>query len=42
MLIFVGGEKEQLLTIPKTHKINVKGRKGFVKVSNKSYQTTPN
>ncbi len=33
LLIFVGGEKEQLMTKPNEHKIYLKSRKGFVKLA---------
>lgn len=33
ILIFVGGEKEQLMTVSGQHKIYVKNRKGFVKLA---------
>jgi hypothetical protein len=33
ILIFVGGEKEQLLTTPGEHAIYLSGRKGFVKLA---------
>jgi len=32
-LIFVGGEKEQLMTKPGSHKIYLLSRKGFVKLA---------
>jgi Diacylglycerol acyltransferase len=33
ILIFVGGEKEQLLTTPGEHTIYLSGRKGFIKLA---------
>lgn len=33
LLIFIGGEKEQLMTQPGSHKIYLKDRKGFVKLA---------
>jgi 2-acylglycerol O-acyltransferase 2 len=33
ILIFVGGEKEQLMTKPNEHKIYLKNRKGFIKLA---------
>lgn len=33
LLIFVGGEKEQLMTKPRENKIYLKSRKGFIKLS---------
>jgi hypothetical protein len=33
ILVFIGGEKEQLLTKPGNHKIFLKSRKGFVKLA---------
>ena len=33
ILIFVGGEKEQLMTTPKEHKIYLNNRKGFIKLA---------
>ena len=33
LLIFVGGEKEQLMTMPGRHQVYVSGRKGFVKLA---------
>jgi hypothetical protein len=32
-LIFIGGEKEQLMTVPGEHKIFLRSRKGFVKLA---------
>ena len=33
ILIFIGGEKEQLMTEPGNHKIYLRNRKGFVKLA---------
>jgi 1-acyl-sn-glycerol-3-phosphate acyltransferase len=33
LLIFVGGEKEQLMTSPGRHQVYVSGRKGFIKLA---------
>ena len=33
LMIFVGGEKEQLLTKPRENKIYVKSRKGFIRLA---------
>ncbi len=33
LLIYIGGEKEQLLAQPNTHKIYLKSRKGFIKLA---------
>lgn len=33
VLIFVGGEREQLLTTPGEHTIFLSGRKGFIKLA---------
>jgi Diacylglycerol acyltransferase len=32
-LIFIGGEKEQLMTMPGEHKVFLRNRKGFVKLA---------
>jgi Diacylglycerol acyltransferase len=33
LFIYIGGEKEQLLTVPNEHKIVLSSRKGFVKLA---------